>query len=112
MLTPSDDRDFVFARFKSDKPASANRRETLSIPGRAAGSGSRTVQVVHLRAGTAIQDRPRRIGAQARAAAWDSVFTARPSAQVSLPHAPLATAPAQAGTPALAAPEPIDVRSL
>jgi hypothetical protein len=80
MRAPIDDKDLVFARFKSDKPAATSRRETLTIPGRRGTSGSRVVQVVHVRAGAAIPDRPRRIGVQARAAAWDGVFTARPTA--------------------------------
>jgi hypothetical protein len=77
MRAPIYDKEAVFARFKSNKPASASRRETLTILGRAGASGSRVVQVVHLPSGAAIQDRPRRIGAQARAAAWDGVFAAK-----------------------------------
>jgi hypothetical protein len=77
MRAPIDDKDVVFARFKSNNSASASRRETLTIPGRAGASGSRVVQVIHLRSGAAIQSRPRRIGAQARATAWGGVFAAR-----------------------------------
>ncbi|WP_270935869.1 hypothetical protein [Falsiroseomonas oryzae] len=77
MRAPIDDKDVVFARFKSNKPASASWGETLTIPGRAGASGSRVVQVVHVRSGAAIQDRPRRIGARPRAAACDGVFAAR-----------------------------------
>ncbi|WP_372623426.1 hypothetical protein [Falsiroseomonas sp.] len=72
-----DDKDYVFARFKSDTPASVNRRETRTIPGRAGAFGSRVVQVVHVPSRAAIQDRPRRIGARPRAAACDGVFAAR-----------------------------------
>jgi hypothetical protein len=76
MRIPIDDKDYVFARFRSEKPGPASRRETLTIPGRAGTSASRVVQVVHMRSGAALQDRPRRVGAQARAATWDTVFTA------------------------------------
>jgi len=54
-----DDKDHVFARFKDDKPASADRRETLTIPRRAGAPGSRSVEVVHVRSGGAVRDRPR-----------------------------------------------------
>jgi hypothetical protein len=73
-----------------------NRRETVTIPGRAGGSGSRVVQVVHMRTGSAMPARSQRAGAQARAAAWDHVFAARPaappsssSAQPALPKPPV-----------------------
>lgn len=77
MQAPIDDKDVVFARFKSNKPASASRGEMLTIPRRAGASRSRIVQVVHLRTGAAFQDRPRRIGVRPRAAACDGVFAAR-----------------------------------
>lgn len=48
---PMDEKDHVFARFKDDKPASAERHERLSIPGRGAGSSNRSVEVVHARLG-------------------------------------------------------------
>ena len=54
-----DDKDHVFARFKDDKPEAANRRETLSIPRRNGASGSRSVEVVHVRSG-----HPRRVESQ------------------------------------------------
>lgn len=106
-----DDKDFVFARFKSDKPTATSRRETLTIPGRAGASGNRVVQVLHVRSGAAVQDKPRRVGAQARAAAWGSVPSARPAAApVSLPLAPLATPPAQPVTTAMLASGTIEVQ--
>ncbi len=77
MRAPIDDKDVVFERFKSNRPALARRDETLTIPGRAGASGSRVVQVVHLRSGAVIQDRPRRIGARPRAVAGDGVVAAR-----------------------------------
>ena len=37
---PMDDEDYVFARFKSDEPASANQRATPTIRGRAGATDS------------------------------------------------------------------------
>lgn len=53
-----DDKDHVFARFKDNRPASADRREVMSVPRRAGASGSRTVQVVHARLGAAVTAKP------------------------------------------------------
>ncbi len=108
---PMDDRDFVFARFKTDKPVSASRHETLTIPARAGATGSRVVQVVHMRAGTTIPDRPRRIGAKASTAAWDAVFAASPTAPLSSPAARPATTPGQPVNPAVSTLEPAKLRS-
>ncbi|GGJ40682.1 hypothetical protein [Neoroseomonas lacus] len=69
-----DDKDHVFARFKDDKPASADRRETLTIPRRAGTPGSRSVEVVHVRSGGAVRDRPQRQDQNVRAATWDGGF--------------------------------------
>ena len=77
MRAPIEDKDIVFARLKGNKPASANRCETLTIPGRAGASGSRLVQVLHLRSGGTIHDRPRRIGGQAGTVAWRGILAAR-----------------------------------
>lgn len=44
-----DDKDRVFARFKDDKPETSDRRELLTIPRRAGSTGSRVVEVVHVR---------------------------------------------------------------
>jgi hypothetical protein len=72
-----DDIDRVFARFKDDKPEPADRRETLSIPRRSGAGGSRVVEVVHVRSGGAIKDRPRRVAAHVHAASWDGGFPAK-----------------------------------
>ena len=75
-----DDKDRVFARFKDDKLEASNRRELLTIPRRTGVSGSRVVEVVRVRSGGAIKDRPRRIDAHVRAASWDGGFPARQAA--------------------------------
>jgi hypothetical protein len=75
-----DDKDRVFARFKDDKPAAANRREMLSIPRRGGATGSRAVEVVHLRSNGAPtgKDQLRRPAFTDRAATWEAGFPARP----------------------------------
>ncbi len=81
-----DDIDRVFARFKDDKPEPTNRRETLSIPRRNGAGGSRTVEVVHLRSGGGMKDRPQRLEPRVRAASWDGGLQAqRPVATPVLP---------------------------
>ena len=85
---PLDETDVVFARFKGHKPAAAGRHETLTIPARAGAAGSRVVQVVHLRSGTKVGDRPRRSGAKAMAAAWDAIFDSKATLPVPLPNVP------------------------
>lgn len=72
-----DDKDRVFARFKDDKPEAPDRRELLTIPRRAGASGSRVVEVVHVRSGGALKDRPRAVHANVRAASWDGGFPAK-----------------------------------
>lgn len=72
-----DDKDRVFARFKDDKPEATDRRELLTIQRRAGASGSRVVEVVHVRSGGALKDRPRRIAVHGHAASWDDGFTAK-----------------------------------
>ncbi len=85
-----DDKDYVFARFKDDKLASANRRETLTIPRRAGASGSRVVEVVHVRSGGAVKDRPQRKDHYVRAATWDGGFPTKQTPRVSMPIEPAA----------------------
>ena len=72
-----DDKDRVFARFKDDKPEASDRRELLTIPRRAGATGSRVVEVVHVRSGGAVKDRPRGVDAHVRAASWDGGFPAK-----------------------------------
>lgn len=72
-----DDKDRVFARFKNDKPEASDRRELLTVPRRAGASGSRVVEVVHVRSGGAIKDRSRRVDTHVRAASWDGGFPAK-----------------------------------
>ena len=72
-----DDKDRVFARFKDDKPEASDRRELLTIPRRAGGLSSRIVEVVHVRSGGAIKDRPRRVDTHVRAASWEGGFPAK-----------------------------------
>jgi len=74
-----DDIDRVFARFKEDKPEPTSRRETLNIPRRNGASGSRTVEVVHLRSGRGTTERPQRLDPRVRAASWDGGFRAKRS---------------------------------
>jgi hypothetical protein len=95
--------DRVFARFREDKPAPDDRRETLNIPRRGGAHGSRVVEVVHLRSGgeAAGKDRPRRTDTRLRAYTWEDGFPARqapqPGPAPELPHTPT-TAPGQAPT--------------
>ena len=72
-----DDKDRVFARFKDDKPEASDRRELLTIPRRAGATGSRVVEVVHVRSGGAVKDQRRRIDTHVRAASWDGGFPAK-----------------------------------
>ncbi len=72
-----DDKDRVFARFKDDKPEASDRRELLTIPRRAGSTGCRVVEVVHVRSGGAIKDRPRRVDTHVRAVSWAEGFPAK-----------------------------------
>lgn len=72
-----DDKDRVFARFKDDKTEASDRRELLTIPRRTGATGSRVVEVVHVRSGGAMKDRPRRVVAHVHAASWDGGFPAK-----------------------------------
>ena len=74
-----DDKDRVFARFKVDKPDASDRRELLTIPRRAGATGSRVVEVVHVRSGGTAKPRPQRLDTQLRAASWDGGFPAKPA---------------------------------
>ncbi len=78
-----DDKDHVFARFRSDKPAAADRRETLSIPRRGSAMGSRAVEVVHVRSTGAPtgKGQARRLAVTDRAATWEQGFPVRSAAQ-------------------------------
>jgi len=80
-----EDKDRVFARFKDDKPAASDRRELLTIPRRAGAMGSRVVEVVHVRSGSAVKDRPKRVDTQVRAASWEGGFPARQASPTSVP---------------------------
>lgn len=85
-----EDKDRVFARFKDDKPETPDRREMLTIPRRAGAYGSRVVEVVHVRSGGAVKDRPRRVDTHVRAASWEGGFPAKhTAAPPSLPLAPM-----------------------
>lgn len=90
-----DDKDHVFARFKDGRPASADRRETLTIPRRAGASGSRSVEVVHVRSGGAVRDRPQRRDQYVRAASWDGGFPTKQAPRASTPTWPAAPEVAQ-----------------
>ena len=80
-----DDKDHVFARFKDDKPASAERRETLNIPRRGSAMGSRAVEVVHVRSGGAVRERPQRQDQYVRAASWDGGFPTKQTPRAFMP---------------------------
>jgi hypothetical protein len=90
-----DDKDHVFARFKDHKPASAERRERLSIPGRGGTSSSRSVEVVHLRTrgAPAPLNRARHTDRQLRAASWEDGFPATPPTLILASAAPDRVAP-------------------
>lgn len=75
------EEDRVFARFKSNKPEASGRREQLTIPRRAGVSGSRVVEVVHVRSTTTMKDRQRDVGTRVRTTAWDSGFLAKQTAR-------------------------------
>lgn len=91
-----DDKDRVFSRFKNDGPEASDRREMLTISRRAGTSGSRVVEVVHVRSGGALKDRPRRVDTHVRAASWDDGF---PAKQAAAPGVFVAPAPAAAPAP-------------
>jgi hypothetical protein len=101
-----DDKDHVFARFKDDKPASADRRETLTIPRRAGAPGSRSVEVVHVRSGGAVRDRPQRQDQYVRAASWDGGFPTKQPSRAPLPTLPEAPEAAEPVTHVMPAWEP------
>jgi hypothetical protein len=90
-----DDKDHVFARFKDDKPTPADRRETLMIPRRAGAPGSRSVEVVHVRSGGAVRDRPQRQDQFVRAASWDIGFPIKQTTRASMPIGPAAAGVAE-----------------
>lgn len=98
-----DETDRVFARFKDHEPEPPDGRETLSIPRRNGASGSRTVEVVHLRSGGATKDRPQRLDTQVRAASWDDGFPANKAAASPVFAAPAAAQPAPPGAHVLSA---------
>ncbi len=92
--------DRVFARLGARKPASDERRETVNVPRRGT-TGSRVVEVVHVRSGGERGDvnRADRVGGGLRAATWAEGFPARVTAAVPVPEAPAAReAPAPAPT--------------
>ena len=88
-----DDKDRVFARFQDNKPAPSDRREMLTIPRRAGATGSRVVEVVHMRSGAtpAGKERPRRIDTHVRAASWEDGFPAREVATLPVLAEPVPT---------------------
>lgn len=93
---PDSELDRVFARFQDEKSQAADRRELRSIPQRGT-RGSRTVEVVHVRSGSATRpaDQPRQSSFGVRAAAWDDGFPARPAPQRHAAPEPTASAPAE-----------------
>ncbi|WPB83738.1 hypothetical protein [Sediminicoccus rosea] len=84
------EEDRVFARFKGNKPEASGRREQLTIPGRAGTSGSRVVEVVHVRSNATMKDRPRHVDTRVRAAPWDGSFLAKQTAAGAVPVQPMA----------------------
>jgi hypothetical protein len=72
--------DTVFARFHDDHAVPQPQRKLLSIPRRGPSSGSRTVEVVHVRSGASPKgqdQRPRDSGV--RAATWSEGFPSKPA---------------------------------
>lgn len=90
------EEDRVFARFKSNKPEASGRREQLTIPRRAGASGSRVVEVVHVRSSATMKDRPRQVDIHVRAASWDGGFLAKQTAAGAMLIEPMAPEPAKA----------------
>jgi hypothetical protein len=90
-----DEKDRVFAGFRTDRAETADRREVLTIPRRAGASGSRMVEVVRARTDAAA-DRPKRLDPRLRAASWEDGFPAR--------RAVVPPAPAQPAAPSAPAP--------
>jgi hypothetical protein len=88
------DIDHVFARFRDSHAAPQQQRELLSIPRKGMSSGSRTVEVVHVRSGARSKSEdhhPREVGV--RAAAWSEGFSTKPApnrspVELSAPIAP------------------------
>ncbi len=72
-----DDKDHVFARFKDDKPVGSIDVRLLTIPRRAGATGSRAVEVVHVRSGGAAKAAPQRVDPRVRAASWEAGFPAK-----------------------------------
>jgi hypothetical protein len=93
------DIDHVFARFRDGHAAPQQQRELLSIPRKGRSSGSRTVEVVHVRSGSSSKSqdqRPRESGV--RAATWTEGFPTKPLAN----QAPVElSAPAEPQQPAV-----------
>ena len=107
--TPLDDKDHVFARFKSDKSVSADRRETVTVARRGSAPGSRIVEVVHVRSGAGLKARSQRINTHVRAAPWDRGSTARHAAPAPSPTDPMAAAPTNPTNQATSAVEAVAV---
>lgn len=90
--------DRIFSRFVDSKPAAEDRREVVNVPRRGA-TGSRAVEVVHVRsgaAGTAEAERKRRTDFRLRAATWEGGFPAKQAVRPPEPAAPL---PSEAPAP-------------
>lgn len=83
-----DDKDRVFARFKDEKSAATGRRETLTVRKRAGALGSRVVEVVRVRSGGAVRDRPKRQDPYVRAASWDGGFPTKQTSSGSMANEP------------------------
>lgn len=73
------DIDRVFARFNRDASGSNERREQLTMRGRAGATGTRTVEVVRIRSGVSTPPKGGpRLDRQIRAASWEDGFPAKP----------------------------------
>jgi hypothetical protein len=84
------DIDRVFARFQGKPTSSDSSTERLSIPRKGGSSGSRVVEVVHVRptGPSSRKDQSRRADSGVRSATWDQGFPAKSAPPASVFDAP------------------------
>jgi hypothetical protein len=90
------DIDHVFARFRDDHATATPQRELLSIPRRGLSSGSRTVEVVHVRSSPSSKSQNqhhRESGV--RSATWSEGFPTKPAPNRAFVDSPAVIEPQQ-----------------